>query len=258
MLHAFLPHKFIDHTHATAVLSVIDQPDGEKKCAEVFAGRLAFVPYVMPGFGLAKKAIEVFERTKPSDGLILGKHGIFTFGASAREAYERMIEMVTLAENFIASRRKSARCGYRAAQIMPARRGCADPSRRLQRKRTRKSTAHGDGLFSNSAPATPCSNFVSRGDLARMQPAWRGNTGPYHPHQELAAALAARRKPASSLTLPALRAMPRGNSSRATIAISRSTTSASATSSTSSIRCPASCWCRDSACSASAAASGTP
>ena len=66
MLHAFLPHKFVDHTHATAVLSVIDQPDGEKKCAEVFGGRLAFVPYVMPGFGLAKKAIDVFERAKPS------------------------------------------------------------------------------------------------------------------------------------------------------------------------------------------------
>src|SRR6516165_8336480 len=61
MLHAFLPHKFVDHTHATAVLSVIDQPDGEERCAEIFAGRLAFVPYLMPGFGLAKKAIEVFE-----------------------------------------------------------------------------------------------------------------------------------------------------------------------------------------------------
>ncbi|HEV3186375.1 MAG TPA: class II aldolase/adducin family protein, partial [Xanthobacteraceae bacterium] len=100
MLHAFLPHKFVDHTHATAVLSVIDQPDGEKKCAEVFGGRLAFVPYVMPGFGLAKKAIEVFERAKPSDGLILSKHGIVTYGESAREAYERMIEMVSRAEDF--------------------------------------------------------------------------------------------------------------------------------------------------------------
>ena len=106
MLHAFLPHKFIDHTHATAVLSVIDQPDGEKKCAEIFGKRLAFVPYLMPGFGLAKKAIEVFERAKPSDGLILSKHGIVTFGETAREAYERMIEMVSLAEDFIARHRK--------------------------------------------------------------------------------------------------------------------------------------------------------
>ena len=107
MLHAFLPHKFIDHTHATAVLSVIDQPDGEKKCEEVFGSRLGFVPYVMPGFGLAKKAIEVFERDKPSDGLILGKHGIVTFGDTAREAYERMIAMVILAEDFIARYRKA-------------------------------------------------------------------------------------------------------------------------------------------------------
>src|ERR1700720_3805347 len=107
MLHAFLPHKFVDHTHATAVLSVIDQPDGEKKCAEVFSGRLAFVPYLMPGFGLAKKSIEVFESAKPSDGLILSKHGIFTSGDSAREAYERMIEMVSQAEAFIARNRKT-------------------------------------------------------------------------------------------------------------------------------------------------------
>jgi rhamnose utilization protein RhaD (predicted bifunctional aldolase and dehydrogenase)/NAD(P)-dependent dehydrogenase (short-subunit alcohol dehydrogenase family) len=107
MLHAFLPHKFVDHTHATAVLSVIDQPNGEERSAEVFGGRLAFVPYLMPGFGLAKKAIDVFERAKPSDGLILSKHGIVTFGETAREAYERMIEMVSLAEDFIARNSKS-------------------------------------------------------------------------------------------------------------------------------------------------------
>jgi rhamnose utilization protein RhaD (predicted bifunctional aldolase and dehydrogenase)/NAD(P)-dependent dehydrogenase (short-subunit alcohol dehydrogenase family) len=128
MLHAFLPHKFIDHTHATAVLSLIDQPDGEQKSVEVFGGRLGFVPYLMPGFGLAKKTIEVFERDEPSDGLILGKHGIVTYGASAREAYERMIEMVSLAEEFIARNRKSAppvpqRATTAVAEIAPIIRG---------------------------------------------------------------------------------------------------------------------------------------
>src|SRR3984957_13847332 len=139
MLHAFLPHKFIDHTHATAVLSVIDQPDGEKKCADAFAGRLAFVPYVMPGFGLAKKAIEVFERVNPSDGLILSKHGIVTFGATAREAYERMIEMVSLAEAFVARHRKSAAVAAAPhgmagiAQIAPVIRGaCSEPDDKLE------------------------------------------------------------------------------------------------------------------------------
>jgi rhamnose utilization protein RhaD (predicted bifunctional aldolase and dehydrogenase)/NAD(P)-dependent dehydrogenase (short-subunit alcohol dehydrogenase family) len=107
MLHAFLPHKFVDHTHATALLSLIDQPDGAARCAEVFKDRLAFVPYSMPGFGLAKKAIDVFERARPSDGLVLGKHGIVTFGEGAREAYERMVEMVSLAEDFIARHRQA-------------------------------------------------------------------------------------------------------------------------------------------------------
>jgi rhamnose utilization protein RhaD (predicted bifunctional aldolase and dehydrogenase)/NAD(P)-dependent dehydrogenase (short-subunit alcohol dehydrogenase family) len=119
MLHAFLPHKFVDHTHARAVLSVIDHPDGEKKCADVFGGRLAFVPYLMPGFGLAKKAIEIFERSKPSHGLILSKHGIVTFGDSAREAYERMIEMVTLAEDFIARHSKTVVVARRRRDIAP-------------------------------------------------------------------------------------------------------------------------------------------
>ena len=69
LLHAFMPAKFIDHTHASAVLSIIDQPDGEKKCADVFGGRLAFVPYLMPGFGLAKKAIGVAEQLRGEDGV---------------------------------------------------------------------------------------------------------------------------------------------------------------------------------------------
>ena len=166
MLHAFLPHKFVDHTHATAVLSVIDQPDGEKRCAEVFGGRLAFVPYLMPGFGLAKKAIEVFERAKPSDGLILGKHGIVTFGESAREAYERMIEMVSLAENFIAAQPQIRRRRPRAARNRAAlAAGRADRARRLQPEGRKQSKAPGAGLCSIFAPATPCLNFLECKDL---------------------------------------------------------------------------------------------
>jgi rhamnose utilization protein RhaD (predicted bifunctional aldolase and dehydrogenase)/NAD(P)-dependent dehydrogenase (short-subunit alcohol dehydrogenase family) len=98
LLHAFIPHKFVDHTHATAVLSLIDQIDSDALCAETFGPQLGFVPYVMPGFALAKKAAEVFEKAPAVEGLILDKHGIFTFGDDAREAYERMIEFVTLAE----------------------------------------------------------------------------------------------------------------------------------------------------------------
>ncbi len=106
LLHAFLPHTFVDHTHATAVLSISDQPDGEDLCRELYGDRMGFVPYIMPGFALAKKAAEIYDSGPGVQGLILHKHGIFTFGESAREAYERMIEMVGAAEDFISSRAK--------------------------------------------------------------------------------------------------------------------------------------------------------
>ena len=106
LLHAFLPHKFVDHTHSTAVLSLTDQPEGEALCEEVYGARMGYVPYIMPGFALSKAAAEAFERDPTVEGLILHKHGIFTFGADAREAYERMIEHVTLAEERLRRGRK--------------------------------------------------------------------------------------------------------------------------------------------------------
>ena len=114
LLHAFLPGKYIDHTHSTAILAVSDQPDGVKICRALFGARMGVVPYIMPGFALAKKALEVFERDPSVEGLILDKHGIFTFGTTAREAYERMIEMVSLAE---ARLRKGKRRVFAAASV---------------------------------------------------------------------------------------------------------------------------------------------
>ena len=107
LLHAFLPHKFIDHTHSTAVLAVSDQPDGDALCRELYGKRMGHVPHIMPGFLLAKKAAEVFEEDPSVEGLILEKHGIFTFGESAKEAYERMIHHVTLAEERLQKNRKT-------------------------------------------------------------------------------------------------------------------------------------------------------
>jgi rhamnose utilization protein RhaD (predicted bifunctional aldolase and dehydrogenase)/NAD(P)-dependent dehydrogenase (short-subunit alcohol dehydrogenase family) len=102
LLHAFLPHKFIDHTHSNAVLALTDQPDGEALAADVYGKRAALVPYVMPGFALAKKCSEVGKANPDVEGLVLLKHGIFSMGATAEEAYVRMIDLVTLAEKRLA------------------------------------------------------------------------------------------------------------------------------------------------------------
>src|SRR6476620_4592771 len=132
LMHAFLPHKFIDHTHAAAVLSIVDQPDGEALAREVYDGRMGIVPYIAPGFGLAKAAAEIYEQNPDVEGLILHKHGIFTFGETAREAYERMIEMVSLAESRLRQGRpivfpaRKLAATAKASEIAPINRGaCA-------------------------------------------------------------------------------------------------------------------------------------
>src|ERR1044071_5232523 len=106
LLHAFIPHKFVDHTHANAVLALCDRPDGMTLCQKVYGARAAVVPYVMPGFALAAKAKEVFDAHPQCEGLILHKHGIFTFGGTAREAYDRMIGLVSQAERALGAMRR--------------------------------------------------------------------------------------------------------------------------------------------------------
>jgi rhamnose utilization protein RhaD (predicted bifunctional aldolase and dehydrogenase)/NAD(P)-dependent dehydrogenase (short-subunit alcohol dehydrogenase family) len=102
LFHAFLPAKFVDHTHANAVLSVSDHANGVDLLREVYGDLAPVVDYVMPGFDLAKKAGEVAAAHPKAVGLVLHKHGIFSWGPSARESYDRMIELVTLCEARIA------------------------------------------------------------------------------------------------------------------------------------------------------------
>ncbi len=103
LLHAYLPHKFIDHTHSVTSTAIACLPDAEAVSAQIFGRRVGFVPYIMPGFQLAKTAAAVFARDPSVQGLLLAKHGIFTMAETARDAYELMIEMVTLMERYVAA-----------------------------------------------------------------------------------------------------------------------------------------------------------
>src|SRR5471030_1059657 len=107
LLHAFLPHKFIDHVHSTAVLALTDQPDNKALVHEVYGDRVAYVPYTIPGFALAKAVADVFDKNPGVEGLVLLQHGIFTVGDSAKQAYDRMIEFVTMAEERLKLQRKT-------------------------------------------------------------------------------------------------------------------------------------------------------
>ncbi|HEX3530573.1 MAG TPA: bifunctional aldolase/short-chain dehydrogenase [Thermoanaerobaculia bacterium] len=110
ILHAILPHQYVDHTHADAVVTITNAagggPGGEARVREIWGDSVVVIPYVMPGFDLARLCARIFPAQKGprTIGMVLLQHGIFSFGATARESYERMIDLVSLAEEYLASR----------------------------------------------------------------------------------------------------------------------------------------------------------
>ncbi|MDE2572210.1 MAG: bifunctional aldolase/short-chain dehydrogenase, partial [bacterium] len=102
LLHALLPQRYVDHTHADAILTLTDQPDGVERALALFGPQALVLEYCMPGFVLAKR-VQQRLRDRPAPAVIvLAKHGIFTAGESARDSYERMIAAVDAAEREIA------------------------------------------------------------------------------------------------------------------------------------------------------------
>ena len=103
ILHAILPFKYVDHTHADAVVTISNTLNGEDRIREVYGDRVIVVPYVMPGFDLSKDVGRLFseQATDKTEGMVLLSHGIFSFGATAKEAYDRMIDLVDLAEQYL-------------------------------------------------------------------------------------------------------------------------------------------------------------
>lgn len=106
LLHAYLPHRFVDHTHATAFLILANLPNAEKAVGEIFGGKLVCVPYIMPGFALAKKAADVFDANPDCEGLVLLQHGHFTFADTAKASYDKIIEHTNAVEDWLAHQAK--------------------------------------------------------------------------------------------------------------------------------------------------------
>ncbi|MEN3944261.1 bifunctional aldolase/short-chain dehydrogenase [Prosthecobacter sp. SYSU 5D2] len=108
ILHAILPFRFVDHSHANAISALTCNAEGEARVKEVFGDRVIIVPYVMPGFILAKTIADLIAgrdlRAEGIQGMVLLKHGLFTFDDDARKSYELHIEMVTMAEEYLAKK----------------------------------------------------------------------------------------------------------------------------------------------------------
>lgn len=126
LLHAFLPHKYVDHTHATPFLILANLPDAAEICKEIFGSKLGIVPYIMPGFALAKKAAEVFEEDPTVEGLLLLGHGHFAFGDTAKQSYDLIISHTQAVAEFLNLKtptKLKVRQPHQAYDILPVIRG---------------------------------------------------------------------------------------------------------------------------------------
>ncbi|TKW64911.1 MAG: bifunctional aldolase/short-chain dehydrogenase [Paracoccus denitrificans] len=105
LLHAWLPHTYVDHTHATAFLTLANLPEVADVTREIFGTRLTLVPYIMPGFALAKAAADAYAANPQAEGLLLVNHGHFTWGPDAKASYDRLIAQTNEVEAWLADRR---------------------------------------------------------------------------------------------------------------------------------------------------------
>nr|HIL74865.1 bifunctional aldolase/short-chain dehydrogenase [Rhodospirillales bacterium] len=166
LLHAFLPNKFVMHTHSNAVLALTNQVDGAMRCKTVFGPKVETISYTMSGFRLAKKAASFFESPLNIFGLVLMNHGIFTFGETAKEAYGRMIRLVTLAESELKKNRKNV---FKAETILAKLRPISEIAPIIR-------GALGPGWVLDFRSNNAIKNFVTGKELARY-----GTAGPVTP-----------------------------------------------------------------------------
>ncbi|MCK4711992.1 MAG: SDR family NAD(P)-dependent oxidoreductase, partial [Marinosulfonomonas sp.] len=104
LLHAYLPHAFINHSHATAMLAIADLPNAAEVVQEIFGDSVGVVPFHMPGFDLGKVAAAVYEANPQVEGLLLLNHGHFTFSQDAKTSYDLMIRHVNMVEDWLAAK----------------------------------------------------------------------------------------------------------------------------------------------------------
>jgi rhamnose utilization protein RhaD (predicted bifunctional aldolase and dehydrogenase)/NAD(P)-dependent dehydrogenase (short-subunit alcohol dehydrogenase family) len=134
ILHAIIPYNYVDHSHADALVTITNTPDGKKRIESIYGKRVLVVPYVMPGFILARKIYEMTLRVDWSqyEGIVLLNHGLFTFADSAKESYENHIKLVSEAEEYIRRIIRKASLNVIAKRVFKQRSNLLDLARLRQ------------------------------------------------------------------------------------------------------------------------------
>ena len=172
LLHAFLPYRAVQHSHADAIVTLTNLGDGDERIGEIFGDTVGIVPYVMPGFDLARAIVEIWREQfrEGMEGLVLLNHGLFTFGSTTKTAYSRHIRLITAAERWL-----DAHAPRLDPDREPLPRAC---SLQLAGLRLRISEAAGKPLVMARHTDRSTARFVRRPDLDSL--ASRGPLTPDH------------------------------------------------------------------------------
>ncbi|CAN5800512.1 bifunctional aldolase/short-chain dehydrogenase [soil metagenome] len=170
LLHALIPHPAVQHSHADVIVTLTNLANGEERVREVFGDDVAVVPYVMPGFDLARAVADLGPGvTRDAIGLVLMNHGLFTFGASTRAAYERHVDLISRAESWLAEHAPHSGPGPDPTPVRP------ETLARLRREISRAADAP---MIVTRHTDDAVRRFVARPDLASL--ADRGPLTPDH------------------------------------------------------------------------------
>jgi len=175
ILHAILPYKFVDHCHADALIALMNSRDGEVRIRDLYGDSVVIVPYVMPGFALAKLCAELLQTrlSAHTSGIVLLNHGLITFGDSARSSYERTIELVTKAEDYLSKFRHAGK-----GDSLPVSRSAVRGRTTLAELRREVSRVAGKPMILITHQDDTALHFAQRPDLAKI--ALRGPASPDH------------------------------------------------------------------------------
>jgi rhamnulose-1-phosphate aldolase/alcohol dehydrogenase len=121
-LHGFVPHKHVDHVHADAVIAIAASENAEALTKQIFGGRLGFLPWQRPGFDLGLKLGRMASENPQLEGLVLGGHGLFTWGPTSKQCYETTIRVINEAVSWLAQNAKAPAFGGAAVEPLPAER----------------------------------------------------------------------------------------------------------------------------------------
>lgn len=164
ILHAILPFKFVDHAHADSIIALTNTPSGTAHVQAAYGSQVLIVPYVMPGFELSRVTSSIVaDGLRPGTvGLILLGHGVFSFGDSARESYERLVDLVTIAEDYLKQHDAwNIALPPRPAPAVPA--GLV-----IAQLRARMSALAGHPMLLSQRPDCLAAEFARREDVARL------------------------------------------------------------------------------------------